>query len=72
VLARNGAGFHPLRTVDGGRTWQRVHVPTLPTDVQWAGFTDARVGAAIVQTPRGTQLWRTADAGASWSLVRLP
>ena len=42
------------------------------TDFIFIGFTDARVGAAIVQTPsQAMALWRTTDGGATWSTVRL-
>lgn len=71
VVAGNGAGSPLLRTVDAGRTWTRAAVPVRPLVVQWVGFTDPRVGAAIVSTATGTELWRTTDAGASWSRVRL-
>jgi hypothetical protein len=44
----------------------------------FVGFTDARVGAAIVETgydastkTQLTALWRTTDAGATWSAVRI-
>jgi photosystem II stability/assembly factor-like uncharacterized protein len=37
----------------------------------FVGFTDARVGAALVETGATSQLWRTTDGGASWSRVRL-
>jgi photosystem II stability/assembly factor-like uncharacterized protein len=71
VVAGNGAGFRFRRTVDGGRSWEPVRVPAVPTAVEWVGFTDARVGAAVVATRGGTQLWRTTDGGAAWSRVRL-
>jgi hypothetical protein len=38
----------------------------------WVGFTDARVGSALVQTDLAkTALWRTTDGGARWSNVRI-
>jgi hypothetical protein len=47
------------------------------TFIPWIGFTDADVGAALVQTgwdaPAKIEmqaLWRTTDGGADWSRVR--
>lgn len=77
VVAGNGAGSHLLRTTDGGATWRPVRVPAGATYVPWVGFTDAKVGAAIVQTRYNAatkvetdELWRTTDGGAVWSTVR--
>jgi photosystem II stability/assembly factor-like uncharacterized protein len=46
--------------------------------VIFVGFTDARVGAALMQTGyndsaknKVTALWRTTDGGATWSKVAL-
>jgi hypothetical protein len=73
VLARNGARSPLLRTIDGGRTWTRPAMPSTPLDAAWVGFTDARIGTALVQTgPRTQALWRTSDGGARWTPVRLP
>ena len=78
VLARNGARSPLLRTADGGVTWKVARTPGPAVDVDWIGFTDARAGAALVQTPfdaslqAGSQsLWRTSDGGAHWSPVPL-
>jgi hypothetical protein len=75
VLDR-GVAVRLLRTTDGGRTWRPPKTPGRGTGVVWVGFTDARVGAALVQTgydqvarSRITVLWRTTDGGASWSRV---
>jgi photosystem II stability/assembly factor-like uncharacterized protein len=64
------------RTTDGGRTWRPARTAGRATDVIWVGFTDARVGAAVVQTGYDesakselTELWRTTDGGATWSRV---
>jgi hypothetical protein len=77
VLARNGARSRLLRTTDGGVHWTAPRVPGLATFVPWIGFTDADVGAALVQTGddgsakiERQALWRTTDRGASWSRVR--
>lgn len=73
VLARGGnAGL--LRTTDGGKTWRVPKMPGRATSVLFVGFTDARVGAALVETgydastkTQLTALWRTTDGGATWS-----
>jgi hypothetical protein len=77
VLAGNGAGSRLLRTSDGGATWRAPSTPERATFVPWIGFTDARVGAALVQTRYDSStkneiqvLWRTNDGGAHWSEVR--
>jgi photosystem II stability/assembly factor-like uncharacterized protein len=77
VLERGGVS-RLLRTTDGGRTWKAAKTPGRVTDVIWVGFTDARVGAAIVQTGYDvsaktelTALWRTTDGGATWSRLRI-
>lgn len=78
VLFGNGAGSRLLRTTDGGRSWHPSRVPRTPTAVSWLGFTDARVGYALVQTGwdaarkvERQALWRTADSGAYWAPVRI-
>jgi photosystem II stability/assembly factor-like uncharacterized protein len=68
VLARGG-NAQLLRTTDGGKTWSAPKTPGRFTYVLFVGFTDARVGAAIVQTRSSTALWRTTDGGARWSRV---
>ena len=73
VLAPNGAGAPLLRTTDGGSTWRPVPGSAKVSDWLFIGFTDARVGAAIVQIGNAqiNSLWRTTDGGASWSELRL-
>jgi photosystem II stability/assembly factor-like uncharacterized protein len=77
VLHRGGV-TRLLRTTDGGKTWKAPKTPGRTTSVIWVGFTDARVGTALVETgydastrTERTQLWRTADGGANWSRVAL-
>ncbi len=77
VLARGGSA-RLLRTTDGGNTWSAPKTPGRATDIMWVGFTDARVGAALVRTgfdaaakTEVTVLWRTTDGGATWSKVRV-
>ena len=65
------------RTADGGATWKVARTPGPAVDVDWIGFTDARVGAALVtpfdlsRKPESQSLWRTSDGGANWSALRL-
>ena len=75
VLAR-GVDARLLRTTDGGNTWKAPKTPGQATYIMWVGFTDARVGVALVQTGYDesakievTALWRTTDGGATWSKV---
>ncbi|TMK71866.1 MAG: hypothetical protein E6G50_05005 [Actinobacteria bacterium] len=71
VLER-GVSARLLRTTDGGKTWRATQTPGAAVSVGWVGFTDARVGAALVQTrTAATALWRTTDGGATWSNVRI-
>lgn len=68
VVAANGAGARLERTVDGGATWRPVGTRTMGDIWPFIGFTDSRVGVAI---SGDGDLWRTTNAGASWSRVRL-
>lgn len=75
VLSPNDSTGTLLRTTDGGATM--VPVAGLPAGVaywNWIGFTDAQVGAALVETgsspsPSNMALWRTTDGGAHWTVV---
>lgn len=53
-----------------------AHVPGPASFWAWIGFTDAQVGAALVQPPSPSSgqspplvLWRTTDGGADWTAV---
>ncbi|HEV7641602.1 MAG TPA: hypothetical protein VGO39_12115 [Gaiellaceae bacterium] len=77
MLIRNGAGAPALLTTDAGASWTTPKTPAGATFWAWVGFTDAKTGAALVQTGYDTaagvetqQLWRTSDGGARWSAVR--
>lgn len=76
VLAGSGSGTQLLRTADAGATWPMVSSPPKGTFISWLGFTDAKVGEALVQTGYDSaakvedeSLWRTADGGATWTAV---
>ena len=65
-----GGGSALSVTVNGGRTYQSVAELSAAL---WIGFTDSEVGYVITQSQAtATALWRTTDAGASWSRVSLP
>jgi len=70
-----GAGSWIYRSADGGRTWARVAGEGLPEgplgriEVAVARGTGARRVWAAVETADSGGLWRSEDAGASWSLV---
>jgi hypothetical protein len=72
VIAGNGAGSKLLRTTDGGATWRAAKTPVNSTYSPWIGFTDAEVGAALVQIGSASHwtLWRTTDGGSDWSKVK--
>ena len=69
MLIRNGATAPPLLTTDAGASWTTPKTPPGATFWPWAGFTDAHVGTALVQTRDDTQLWRTTDGGSRWANV---
>jgi len=74
VLFGNGAGSRLLRTTDGGNSWTAAKTPRRPIAVWWVGFTSSRVGYALVQTrdrAYSEDLWRTTDAGANWSQLKI-
>ena len=67
-LADRGSGLSV--TTDGGRTYQSI---AELSGAVWVGFTDLKVGYVITQNQntQASALWRTTDAGASWSPVSL-
>jgi photosystem II stability/assembly factor-like uncharacterized protein len=63
-------GGRMMVTDDGGKTYEQI--PEL-ADATWAGFTDSEVGYVLTQNQNTSvsQLWRTTNAGATWSIVSL-
>ena len=57
-------------TKNGGRTYQSI---AELSGAVWVGFTDFEVGYVIthVQNTQATGLWRTTNAGATWSPVSI-
>jgi hypothetical protein len=57
-------------TGNGGKTYQPI--PELAGAI-WVGFTDSEVGYVLTQNQNTnvSQLWRTTNAGATWSIVSL-
>jgi photosystem II stability/assembly factor-like uncharacterized protein len=56
-----------LRSTDRGKTWKALHKPTVngkPARLTRVDFLDAKNGYFLAQ---GGALWRTANAGKSWS-----
>lgn len=72
VPCASGRCFTILRTADGGRTFNRIAVPPLPTSgvTPSLRFADARDGFAFVPGVGGV-LYATHDAGSSWQRVSL-
>jgi hypothetical protein len=76
VAANVLPGGSLLRTDDGGATWTIVqHAPAGGGTWSVIGFTTPEVGYAFSETfgasytTNRAQLWRTTDAGTTWSLV---
>ncbi len=67
-----GANYTILRTVDGGKTWQRVMGPKKQGGASFAAvlFVNDKVG--WVRNEFTTDVYRTADAGATWTHVKTP
>jgi len=67
-----------FRSADQGGSWQRVKAPPGLDTNRYSGisFVDGRTGYVLVPandcTKSASRLFRTQDAGATWSLVRLP
>ena len=58
-----------LRSTDRGKTWKALHKPTVnhkPARVTQVDFLDAKNGYFLAQ---GGALWRTANAGKSWTAL---
>ncbi len=65
-FAHGPASATLVATTDGGRTWQAVQ--GAPSGIQSACTSDGTIGFASTEG----RIWRTADGGASWSVVANP
>ena len=67
-----------LRSGDAGLTWTAVSMPDTDSAVTSIAFADANVGIAAGRRTGGMivlpecRVWRTVDAGATWSRLPLP
>lgn len=73
-----GEAIGILRTVDGGKTWERAVLPeSEPIEALSLGFTDARNGWVRVKLVTSNafshgRLYRTGDGGRTWTAYDLP
>jgi photosystem II stability/assembly factor-like uncharacterized protein len=70
VAWASGAGGAVLRTVDGGRTWQKLIVPGAEKlDFRDLDATSDRSAYVLsIGTGEASRIYKTADAGAHWDL----
>jgi hypothetical protein len=70
VIWASGSGGTILRTGDGGRSWQRVSPPdTSGLDFRDVDAIDERTAYALSIGPGdASRIYKTADAGATWTL----
>ena len=67
-----------LKTVDGGKTWQKVYQSTRPYETTWkASFPTEKVGYVTIQsyhpdpTVKQQRVAKTVDGGATWTEINL-
>jgi photosystem II stability/assembly factor-like uncharacterized protein len=65
-----GSGLDVFKTIDGGRTWMRKAVNVPDVALALASITCANEYLCLAATG-GDRLYRTADGGDNWSVVRL-
>lgn len=82
--AEHRTGLSVLRTVDGGRNWERALLATpsgvhtdAPTGPAALSFLDARQGWAVVRLVSSSnfsrgELFQTSDGGATWRTLTAP
>lgn len=61
-----------IGTSNGGRTWRLLGTVRAPISVQHPGVTEIRFSTARVGWAFGPRLFRTGDAGRSWTAVTIP
>ena len=69
VAWASGSGATVLRTVDGGQTWQKLHVTDDALDFRDIDAVDAET-AYILSIGNGpaSRIYKTTDAGKTWKL----
>src|ERR1044071_1585874 len=69
VAWASGAGSTVLRTVDGGKSWQKLNVTTDTLDFRDIDAIDAQT-AYVMSIGNGpdSRIYKTIDAGKTWNL----
>ena len=69
VAWASGAGSSVLRTVDGGETWQKLHVTDDALDFRDIDAVDAETAYALsIGNGPASRIYKTVDAGKTWKL----
>jgi photosystem II stability/assembly factor-like uncharacterized protein len=69
VAWTSGAGATVLRTVDGGTTWQKLHVTDDALDFRDVDAVDAQTAYALsIGNGPDSRIYKTSDAGKTWQL----
>jgi len=69
VAWASGAGSTVLHTVDGGETWQKLHVTDDALDFRDVDAVDAETAYALsIGNGPSSRIYKTVDAGETWSL----
>ena len=69
VAWASGAGSTVLHTLDGGETWQKLHVTDDALDFRDVDAVDAETAYALsIGNGPSSRIYKTVDAGETWSL----
>jgi photosystem II stability/assembly factor-like uncharacterized protein len=73
LLARaEGEGSVPYHTSDGGKSWEKLSVPSSLDYPNSVSFHDAQTGWISQQGQSGSALFGTGDGGRTWAASQLP